>query len=126
MPPLVVHLQIYPSIKTWGSASLAGRESEVPGYTGSGFAARTVSVIFLSDWLFPQGAGREGRLANVVETVHHIQLAGGEDMVAFGSAFDGRTGPPDDLREPADFPRLLTALEHAGFHRPADRAVRGT
>ena len=74
-----------------------------------------VGVIFFSDWLFPQGAGREDRLANVVETVRHIQQVGGEDVVAFGSDFDGMTDPPDDLREPADFPRLLAALEEAGF-----------
>ena len=67
-----------------------------------------VGVILFSDWLFPQGAGRESRLANVVETVRHIQQVGGEDMVGFGSDFDGRTDPPDDLREPADFPRPPT------------------
>ena len=112
----MVDLQAYPSNKIWlGSTSLARGESAVSGYIRSGFAARTVPVIFLSDWLFPRGAGREGRLANGVETVRHIQQVGGEDVVAFGSGLDGMTDPPDDLREPADFPRLLTALEHAGF-----------
>ena len=35
---------------------------------------------------------------------------GGEDVVAFGSDFDGFTDPPDDMRDMSDLPRLTRQL----------------
>jgi membrane dipeptidase len=69
-----------------------------------------LGVIFYSEWLFPHSAKRADRLANVVDTVVHFRNVAGAEAVALGSDFDGMTDPPDDLREPADFPRLTDAL----------------
>ncbi len=35
--------------------------------------------------------------------------------MAFGSDWDGMTDPPDDLKEPADWPNLTAALSQANF-----------
>lgn len=46
----------------------------------------------------------------VIETLRRMIDAGGTDAVGIGSDYDGFTDPPDDLREPADFPRFTERL----------------
>lgn len=72
-----------------------------------------IGVILYNHWL--AGHGAEDRLHHVVRHVRELARLGGDDCVAFGSDFDGMTDPPDDLREPAHWPRLTRALETAGF-----------
>ena len=72
-----------------------------------------IGVILYNHWL--AGHGAEDRLHHVVRHVRELARLGGDDCVAFGSDFDGMTDPPNDLREPAHWPRLTRALEIAGF-----------
>lgn len=74
-----------------------------------------IGVIFYSHWLVSKRPKRPDTLANVVATVDHLVRVGGEQCVAFGSDFDGMTDPPDDLKDPAQWPALLVALERAGY-----------
>jgi membrane dipeptidase len=39
----------------------------------------------------------------VIDTINHLIEHGGEDVVAFGSDFDGFTGPPADWKSPRDY-----------------------
>ena len=40
---------------------------------------------------------------------------GGEDVVGFGSDFDGISVWPENLANPADFPNLIEALRRHGY-----------
>lgn len=72
-----------------------------------------VGVIAMNYWLSdrhqPEG------IDLMVSTIEHLRRLGGSDVVALGSDFDGFTDPPDDLREPAELPRLAGALRDAGY-----------
>ena len=46
----------------------------------------------------------------IVKIVEHMVDKGGEDVVAFGSDFDGFTGPPRDFKSPRDYKRIRDAL----------------
>ena len=46
----------------------------------------------------------------IVKIVEHMVDKGGEDVVAFGSDFDGFTGPPRDFKSPRDYKRVRDAL----------------
>jgi len=72
-----------------------------------------IGVIFMADWLIGSHSAKSDTLAQVVATIRALVDQGAEDCVALGSDFDGMTDPPDDLREPADFPRLTLALLEA-------------
>ena len=69
-----------------------------------------IGVIFMTDWLIGPHPTNADTLAQVVATIRAFVDQGAEDCVALGSDFDGMTDPPDDLREPADIPRLTQAL----------------
>lgn len=71
-----------------------------------------IGVIFYNYWLTDTDVASldADTLAFVLNHVRHIVNVGGEDCVAFGSDFDGMTDPPDDLKEPADWPNLTAAL----------------
>lgn len=52
----------------------------------------------------------------VLDTVRHIyDVTGTYDNIAIGSDFDGFADAPNDLRNPADFPKLVQSLR-AGLH----------
>ncbi len=74
-----------------------------------------IGVIFYDYWLTIQKHPGSDRLKHIIPTVAHLVQVGGEDCVAFGSDFDGMTDPPDDLKEPADWPNLTAALVAEGF-----------
>lgn len=65
-----------------------------------------IAVIFLTDWLIGPYPAKADSLAQVVATIRALIDQGAADCVTLGSDFDGMTDPPDDLGEPADFPRL--------------------
>ncbi|HEX9728007.1 MAG TPA: membrane dipeptidase [Gemmatimonadales bacterium] len=73
-----------------------------------------VGVIFYNYWLV-NDYHRQDTLHHVVRHVRELANTGGEDLVALGSDWDGMTDPPNDLKEPADWPRLTDALLAAGF-----------
>ncbi len=69
-----------------------------------------LGVIFMTDWLIGPHPAKADTLAQIVATIRALVDQGAEDCIALGSDFDGLTDPPDDLREPADLPRLTQAL----------------
>lgn len=73
-----------------------------------------VGIIFYNYWLAAKYR-KSDTVRHVVEHVRELVNLGGEDVVAFGSDFDGMTDPPDDLREPAQWPNLTAALLADGF-----------
>lgn len=63
---------------------------------------------------------REGQMRAFFAHVHAIIDAGGEDVLAFGSDFDG--APPNPwLKNPADMPRLLEAFSKEFGSRVAEK-----
>ncbi len=68
-----------------------------------------VGIIAMTHWLH---APKKPRIADVLyDTVDHLIEHGGEDVVAFGSDFDGFTGPPRDWASPADYVNVRTLLQ---------------
>jgi membrane dipeptidase len=65
-------------------------------------------VIFMNYWLMPHET-RFG-LNYIVRTLAHFMDAGGEDVAALGTDFDGFTDPPDDLLDASQMPRLTQHL----------------
>jgi len=74
-----------------------------------------IGVIFYDYWLTIQKYAGSDKLKHIIPNVDHLVRVGGEDVVAFGSDFDGMTDPPDDLTEPAEWPNLTAALASEGF-----------
>ena len=83
-----------------------------------------IGVIFYNYWLADL-EHQPDLLSHVVDHVAALVSAGGEDIVAFGSDFDGMTDPPDDLREPAQWLSLMTALEARFTQAQVDKFVGG-
>ena len=62
--------------------------------------------------------GRAATLEDVYRHVDAILQLGGEDVVGFGSDFDGIDAWPEGLANPADFPALLNFLAARGGYAP--------
>ena len=67
-----------------------------------------VGTIFMNYWL--TGESRHLGVRYIVDTIRELEDIGGQDVVAFGSDFDGFTDPPDDMRDMTDLPRLTRQL----------------
>ena len=67
-----------------------------------------VGVIMMDYWLTGRLEG--GSVEDVLATIQKLVDAGGDDCVAIGSDYDGMTDPPDDLKEPAELPRLYDRM----------------
>lgn len=67
-----------------------------------------IGIIAMAYWLKKpeQAMG----LDIILDTVAHLIQHGGDDVVAFGSDFDGFTGPPKDFKSPRDYPVLRERL----------------
>lgn len=63
-----------------------------------------IGIIAMSYWL-KQPPQRKG-LDVILETVEYLIKHGSDDVVAFGSDFDGFTGPPCDFKSPRDYETL--------------------
>lgn len=74
-----------------------------------------IGVNFYSAFL---ANGRAATLEDVYRHVDAILQLGGEDVVGFGSDFDGIDAWPEGLANPADFPALLNFLPRAAATRP--------
>jgi membrane dipeptidase len=72
-----------------------------------------IGIIFMNHWL-ALGEQKNG-LELIVKTIKHVSEEGGIDTVAIGSDFDGFTNPPDDIKDAAEYPKLIHALENAGL-----------
>lgn len=67
-----------------------------------------IGIIAMSHWL-KHPEQRDG-LDVMLETVEYLIKYGGDDVVAFGSDFDGFTGPPRDFKSPRDYEHLRQLL----------------
>lgn len=67
-----------------------------------------VGCIFMNYWL--TGEHRSLGIRYITDTMRELCDIGGEDVVAFGSDFDGFTDPPDDMRDMSQLPRLTRQL----------------
>ena len=74
-----------------------------------------IGVNFYSAFL---AGGRAATLEDVYRHVDAILQLGGEDVVGFGSDFDGIDAWPEGLANPADFPALLDFLAARGGYVP--------
>ena len=74
-----------------------------------------IGVNFYSAFL---ANGRAATLEDVYRHVDAILQLGGEDVVGFGSDFDGIDAWPEGLANPADFPALLDFLAARGGYAP--------
>ena len=74
-----------------------------------------IGVNFYSAFL---ANGRAATLEDVYRHVDAILQLGGEDVVGFGSDFDGIDAWPEGLANPADFPALLNFLAACGGYAP--------
>lgn len=71
-----------------------------------------IGVNFYSCFL---AEGRPATLEDVVRHIDSICEMGGEDIVGFGSDFDGIDEWPAELPSPVGFPILMEALEKRGY-----------
>ena len=67
-----------------------------------------IGIIAMSHWL-KHPEQRDG-LEVMLESVECLIKYGGDDVVAFGSDFDGFTGPPRDFKSPRDYETLRQLL----------------
>jgi membrane dipeptidase len=67
-----------------------------------------VGIIAMTYWL---SKPEEHHCADLLlRTINHLIQHGGEDVVAFGSDFDGFTGPPKDWKSPRDYNMIRDLL----------------
>ena len=79
-----------------------------------------VGSIFMNYWL--TGECRKTGVRFVADTMAALHDIGGENVVAFGSDFDGFTDPPDDMKDISQLSRLTRQLcsEYAEREGPND------
>ncbi len=81
-----------------------------------------IGVNFFSGFL------AEDRPATLLDAAKHIDAIcemGGEDIVGFGSDFDGIDSWPEELAGPEAFPRLLDQLDSWGYSRAQLEKIAG-
>lgn len=69
-----------------------------------------------------------GETAEIDDVVRHIDAVcelGGEDILGFGSDFDGIEVHPNGLETPADFPALIERLRSMGYRRETLEKIAG-
>jgi Zn-dependent dipeptidase, microsomal dipeptidase homolog len=81
-----------------------------------------IGVNFYSYFLTKSG---EATLDDVRRHIDYFYDLGGEDVVGFGSDFDGIDRWPEGLAHPADFPALLDALAAHGYTETQLRKLAG-
>lgn len=70
-------------------------------------------------------ADRQADCTTLVRHIDHICQLGGEDIVGFGSDFDGIEIAPDDLHHPGQMGNLIQALRTHGFSESAIEKIAG-
>lgn len=81
-----------------------------------------IGINFYSDFL---AQGRDATLDDVLRNIDEICSMGGEDVVGFGSDFDGIDVWPEGLGNPADFPALLELLRGHGYTQTQLEKIAG-
>lgn len=81
-----------------------------------------IGINFYSDFL---ADGRAAVLDDVLRNIDAICEMGGEDILGFGSDFDGIETWPDGLSNPADFPALIALLRDHGYSQAQLEKIAG-
>lgn len=81
-----------------------------------------IGVNFYSGFL---AKDRPALIDDVIANIDAICSMGGEDIVGFGSDFDGIEKWPDGLGNPADFPNLIEALRARGYSQAQLEKIAG-
>ena len=89
-----------------------------------------VNVIGYSPSLTPERAEELGiaccaTLDDVLRNIDEICAMGGEDIVGFGSDFDGIEVWPEGLAHPGDFPALIELLRDHGYRQEQLEKIAG-
>jgi len=82
-----------------------------------------IGIIAMTHWL-KKPEVRDGKDI-VLASVDHIIQHGGEDCVAFGSDFDGFTGPPRDWKSPRDYNNVRAWLLEKYTPEQVDKFLHG-
>ena len=81
-----------------------------------------IGVNFYSDFL---ARDREATLGDVLRHIDAVCEMGGEDIIGFGSDFDGIETWPEGLANPADFPALIERLRSHGYSQAQLEKIAG-
>ena len=81
-----------------------------------------IGVNFYSDFL---AKDRTATLDDALRHIDEICAMGGEDIVGFGSDFDGIDAWPEGLASPADFPALIDLLRGHGYTQAQLEKIAG-
>lgn len=81
-----------------------------------------IGVNFYSEFL---AEGRSATMEDVADHIDAICELGGEDIVGFGSDFDGIDAWPEGLASPADLPALIALLARRGYTQQQLRNIAG-
>lgn len=81
-----------------------------------------IGVNFYSSFLNKDG---KAVIEDVLNNIDEICSLGGEDVVGFGSDFDGIESWPEGLANPADFPALLERLRDRGYTQAQLEKIAG-
>lgn len=81
-----------------------------------------IGVNFYSEFL---AKDRDAVLDDVLRHIDGICELGGEDIVGFGSDFDGIEKWPEGLGNPSDFPRLIELLRDHGYTQAQLEKIAG-
>lgn len=81
-----------------------------------------IGINFYSEFL---ARDRAATMDDVIRHIDEICALGGEDIVGFGSDFDGIESWPEGLASPADSPRLLDLLARRGYTDAQLRGIAG-
>lgn len=81
-----------------------------------------IGVNFYAEFL---ARNRPARIDDVIANIDEICSMGGEEIVGFGSDFDGIESWPDGLASPADFPALIEALRKRGYTQAQLERIAG-
>ena len=81
-----------------------------------------MGINFYADFL---AKDRPAILDDVLRNIDEICALGGEDIVGFGSDFDGIETWPEGLGNPADFPALIELLRKHGYSEEQLQKIAG-
>lgn len=82
-----------------------------------------VGIIFATQFLRRRGGPASA--AMIVEHMEHVMAAGGEEVVAVGSDYDGAISPPADLWGGETYPRLVQHMLDRGWSEARIRGALG-
>lgn len=81
-----------------------------------------IGINFYADFLDKDG---HATLDDVLRNIDEICALGGEDILGFGSDFDGIESWPDGLDNPARFPALIDLLHNHGYTQAQLEKIAG-